>query len=107
MKPFAVILYDTDAVTGRHFVTHDHRREFYCIAQPAMAQATTRETRGSPAHIWWADTEQDALDLIALLSAHNPGTTWVKVKSCEVFSSVVEKYTTTKSKFTEKGLLPA
>jgi hypothetical protein len=106
MKPYAVILYDAEQAVGRHLVTVDHRREFYCIAQPAQG-TTTREPRSAPAHIWWADDEVSADALVELLATNNPGTTWVKVKSGLVFSGVIEKFSISKSKFTEKGLLPS
>ena len=106
MKPWAVIRYRRDEVTGFHFVNRTRTREEYVYGQITQVNALQDFIRNPPDIVWCGD-ERAADTVCEKFAEQIPNSCWVKVQSSSVHSNTIVKSSVTKSVFSEAGLLPA
>ena len=105
MKPFAVIRYRRNALSGVHTVNKGRTRENYVFGQRTEVN-DVNDFHVNPPDIVWCDDERAADDICEKLANDIPGSCWVKVMSGYVQNNTVVKTNLSKSVFSEAGLLP-
>lgn len=107
MKPYAVLMCRIENARSSHLLFNGGRQEAFGYAQQNGGPVPDPRAVNTPIDIWWAETAEDARGVMTGLVEANPGKTFVMVKSAEMMQSVADSYTTSTSKFTDKGLLPS